>query len=189
MPAFRTRIAALLLCTLSPFVVPAALAAQPTDAQVDRLIETMDMRRVVDEMFAQIDAMGLQMGEQFLGEDATPQKREDMRRALARQHAAMRKTLSWDKLGPIYRNVYRKLFTAEEVDAMIAFYGSQTGRGILRKMPQAMELTMQDMQPIMQTLIADMQKELEAEIRRIDDETPVDITPVDTPPPSRPAAD
>lgn len=182
MPAFRTRIAALCLCLLAPL---AALAAEPTDAQVDRLIETMDMRRVVDEMFAQIDAMGLQMGEQFLGADATSQQREDMRRALAKQHEAMRKTMSWDKIGPIYRNVYRKLFTAEEIDAMIAFYGSQTGRGILRKMPQAMELAMQDMQPIMQTLIADMQKTLEAEARGNDEDTPADVAL----PPTEPASD
>ncbi len=173
----RTRAAALLLCVLSPLAAPAALAAEPTDAQVDRLIETMDMRRLVDDMFTQIDAMGLQMGEQFLGDDATPEKREQMRRVLAKQHEAMRKTMSWDKLGPIYRNVYRKLFTADEIDAMIAFYGSETGRGILRKMPQAMELSMQEMQPIMQTLIADMQKSIEAEVRALDDARPIDPPP------------
>ncbi|MBL8261579.1 MAG: DUF2059 domain-containing protein [Xanthomonadaceae bacterium] len=173
----RTRAAALLLCVLSPLAAPAALAAEPTDAQVDRLIETMDMRRLVDDMFTQIDAMGLQMGEQFLGDDATPEKREQMRRVLAKQHEAMRKTMSWDKLGPIYRNVYRKLFTADEIDAMIAFYGSETGRGILRKMPQAMELSMQEMQPIMQTLIADMQKSIEAEVRTLDDARPIDPPP------------
>lgn len=185
MTTFRTRLAALCLCILAPLAAPVALAADPTDAQVDRLIETMDMRRVVDGMFEQIDAMGLQMGEQFLGDDATPQQREDMRRTLAKQHEAMRRTMSWDKIGPIYRNVYRKLFTAEEIDAMIAFYGSQTGRSILRKMPQAMELAMQDMQPIMQTLIADMQKTLEAEARGSDEDTTVRIIE----PPTKPAAD
>lgn len=185
MPAFRTRIAALCLCLLAPLAAPVARAAEPTDAQVDRLIETMDMRRVVDDMFAQIDAMGLQMGEQFLGDDASPQKREDMRRALAKQHEAMRRTMSWDKLGPIYRNVYRKLFTAEEIDAMIAFYGSSTGRDILRKMPQAMELTMQEMQPIMQTLIADMQKTLQNEALAVDENTTVHIIE----PPAKPSAD
>lgn len=185
MPAFRTRIATLCLCLLAPLAAPVALAAEPTDAQVDRLIETMDMRRILDDIFTQMDAMGLQMGEQFLGGDATPEKRERMRQAIAKQQAATRKAMSWDNLGPVYRNVYRKLFTAEEIDAMIAFYGSEAGRSILRKTPQAMELAMQEMQPMMQSLIADMQKALEAEALGVDDDTVVHIIE----PPSKPATD
>lgn len=162
MTAIRTRAAALLLAVAGAFAAPVAFAAEPTDAQVDRLIEVMDMRRVLDEMFAQMDAMGTQMGEQMLGEDATPEQRAAVREAMAKQNASMRKFMSWDNVGPVYRRIYRRLFTAEEIDAMIAFYGSETGRGIMRKMPQAMELGMQEMQPMLQTLISDMQKELEA---------------------------
>lgn len=162
MTAIRTRAAALLLAVAGAFSAPVAFAAEPTDAQVDRLIEVMDMRRVLDEMFAQMDAMGTQMGEQMLGEDATPEQRAAVRDAMAKQNASIRKFMSWDNVGPVYRRIYRRLFTAEEIDAMIAFYGSETGRGIMRKMPQAMELGMQEMQPMLQTLISDMQKELEA---------------------------
>jgi hypothetical protein len=162
MIAIRKRAAALLLVVAGAFAAPVAVAAEPSDAQIDRLIETMDMRRMLDDMFAQMDAMSLQMGEQFLDEDATAEQREDMRQVIAKQQAATRKAMSWDALGPVYRNVYRKLFTAEEVDAMIAFYGSQTGRGILRKMPQAMELTMQEMQPMLHALVEDMKREIEA---------------------------
>lgn len=162
MTAIRHRATALLLAVACAFAAPATLAAEPSDAQVDRLIETMDMRRMIDDMFTQIDAMSLQMGEQFLDENATAEQREEMRQVIAKQQAATRKAMSWDALGPIYRKVYRKLFTAEEVDAMIAFYGSEAGRGILRKMPQAMELTMQEMQPMLHALVEDMKREIEA---------------------------
>jgi uncharacterized protein len=143
---------------------PPAQAAPPTEAQVDKLMDTMDMRRTLDEMFVQLDAMSENMGQQMLGEDATPAQRESLRDILARQRASTRKAMSWDTLGPIYRRVYTKLFTAEEVEAMTAFYGSDAGRGIMRKMPQAMQLSMEEMQPIMRTMIDDMRITLEAEL-------------------------
>lgn len=166
MTAIRTRAAALLLAAACAFAAPAALAAEPSDAQVDRLIEVMDMQRMLDEMFAQMDIVGKQMSERMLGDDATPEQRAAVQDAMARQYASMRKFMSWENVGPVYRKVYRRLFTAEEIDAMIAFYGSEAGRGIMRKMPQAMELTMQEMQPMFETLVSDMRKEIEAAARK-----------------------
>lgn len=162
MTMLRTRAAALLLALAASFAAPAALATEPTDAQVDRLIEVMDMRRVLDEMFVQMDAASAQASERFLGEDATPEQRAAVRGALAKQQASLRRLLSWDNMGPVYKRIYRRLFSAEEIDAMIAFYGSETGRGIMRKMPQIMELGMQEMQPMLQAYMAEMRRELEA---------------------------
>ncbi|NOT87499.1 MAG: DUF2059 domain-containing protein [Lysobacter sp.] len=152
------------------FAAPPAQAAQATEAQVDKLMDTMDMRRTLDDIFVQFDAMGESMGQQMLGEDATPEQRESLRRIITRQQASTRKAMSWDTLGPIYRKVYTKLFTAEEIEAMTAFYGSDTGRGIMRKMPQAVQLSMQEMQPLMQTMIADMRKTLETELQSADED-------------------
>ena len=162
MIAIRTRAAALLLAAAGAFAAPAALAAEPTDAQVDRLIETMDMKATLDGLFAQMETLGMQMGEQLLGDDATPEQRGAVRLAMEKQNAYTRRILSWDNLGPIYRKVYRKLFTAEEIDAMIAFYGSETGRSILRKTPQTVEMAMQEMQPMLHSLVEDMKREIEA---------------------------
>ncbi len=175
MTALRTRAAALLLIVAGAFAAPAALATEPSDAQVDRLIETMDMQRMLGNLLAQMDAMNLEMGERFMGEGTTPEQRERIRQTIARQQAGTRNAMSWEKIGPIYRNVYRKLFTAEEIDAMIAFYGSPAGRSILQKMPKAMALAMEDMQPIMETLIADLQKELEKQALDSDEGSTVQI--------------
>lgn len=159
-------LAVALMASLS--VTPPAQAAQATEAQVDKLMDTMDMRRTLDDMFVQLDAMSESMGQQFLGEDATPEQRKMLRDTIAKQQVSMRKVMSWDTLGPIYRSVYTKLFTAEEVEAMTVFYGSDAGRSIMRKMPQAMQLSMEEMQPMMQTMIADMQKTLETELQNTD---------------------
>lgn len=141
-------------------------AAPPTDAQIDTLMDTMDMQRTLDDMYTQIEAMSTNMGMQMLGDDATPTQRESLRRVTEQQQAMMRRTMSWDTLGPIYRKVYAKLFSAEEVEAMTAFYGSDIGRGILRKTPQAMQLSMEELQPMMLSMIDDMKQTIETEIER-----------------------
>lgn len=151
----------LLVCAIAP-----AHASPPTDAQIDRLLETMDMHRTLDEMFSQIESMGTAMGQQMLGEDATAEQRAALEQVMREQRSSMRKILSWDTMGPIYRKVYARLFTGEEVEAMIAFYGSDTGRSIMAKMPQAMQLSMEEMQPIMQTLLAEMKQDIEADLQR-----------------------
>lgn len=167
MTSFRSL---LLFACLAFAAVAPVHAAPPTDAQIDKLLETMDMQRTLDEMFVQIDAMGERMGQQMLGENATPEQRESLRALMTRQQASTRRILSWDTLSPIYRRVYAQLFTAEEVDAMNAFYGSEAGRSIIRKMPQAMQLAMQEMQPAMQAMIAEMQKTLESELQHSGDD-------------------
>lgn len=151
----------LLVCAIAP-----AHAAPPTDAQIDRLLETMDMQRTLDEMFVQIESMGSAMGQQMLGEDATPEQRAALEKTMRQQRASIRRVMSWETLGPIYRKVYARLFTGEEVEAMIAFYGSDTGRGIMRKMPQAMQLSMEEMQPMMQTLVAEMKRNIESDLQQ-----------------------
>lgn len=158
-------VAAFWCCT---FATPFAHAAPPNDAQVDALMDTMDMRRTLDEMSVQMDTMSESMGLQMLGVDATPEQRASLKRITAQQQGAMRKALSWDTMAPIYRRIYTRLFSADEVEAMTAFYGSEHGRSIMRKMPQAMQLSMQEMQPMMQTMIADMQKTLETELKNVD---------------------
>ena len=143
-----------------------AQAAPPTDAQIDRLMDTMEMRRTLEETYGQIEAMSESMGMRMLGEDASPQQRESLKRVMSQQQRTMRNVMSWDVVGPIYKRVYAKLFTAEEVDAMIAFYGSDTGRRIMRKTPQAIQLSMEEMQPIIVATIGEMKKSMETEIER-----------------------
>lgn len=60
----------------------------------------------------------------------------------------------------------QKVYTQEEVDAMIAFYGSPTGRSIMAKMPQYMEATMSPMISVMQSKIQAFQQKNGGKIQR-----------------------
>ena len=157
------RLAARLLPLLLLCPAP-AFAAPPTDAQLDRLFVALDMPRMVDQIVAQMDQGAAIGAERAIGPDPTPEARAKMQRILDRQREALRAMLTWDKLGPVYRRVYAGAFTAEEVDAMIAFYGSDTGRAILAKLPQAMQLTTQEMRPMIEETVDRMQRDIEREL-------------------------
>ncbi len=150
---------------------PFACAAPPSDAQIDTLMDTMDMRKVVNDMMAQMDSVSRNMGKTMLGENVSAEQQKKFDRVLSEQQILARKTLTWEKLSPIYHRVYAQLFTADEVQAMTAFYGSEHGRSIMTKMPQAMQLSMQEMMPLLQSMMQDMQKTISSELSKTQQET------------------
>lgn len=142
----------------------AALAAPPNDAQVARLLEVMRARQTVDALLPQIEASQKQMVEQMMaGRELSADERARLDRMIARSSAQMRKTLAWDKLEPVYRDIYRNTFSAEDTDALIAFYGSAAGQRLLEKMPALMQNTMTAMQKLVVPMMQELQKDIEAE--------------------------
>ena len=164
MPAPMRRFAARLLPLLLLASTVPALAAPPTDAQIDRLFAALDMPQLVNQIVTQMDQGAAIGAERAIGPDPSPQARAKMQRILDRQHDALRGMLTWDKLSPVYRRIYARTFTAEEVDAMIAFYGSDTGRSILAKLPQAMQLATDEMRPMIEETVDRMQRDFEREL-------------------------
>ena len=154
-----TLAAALVLCA------PLAHAAPPMPAQVDRMLEAMDLETTLDGMVVQIEAATRDMGRSILGETATPEQRALFERVMAEQNDMMRQFMAPERLTPIYRSVYGELFTAEEVQAMTDFYASPAGRSILQKMPVAMGRAMQAMQPTVQEMMQQAQQTLERELK------------------------
>lgn len=172
MPAPMRRFAARLLPLLLWSSTAPALAAPPTDAQIDRLFAALDMPQLVDQIVTQMEQGATIGAERAIGPDPSPEARSKMQRILDRQHDALRGMLTWDKLSPVYRRIYARTFTAEEVEAMIAFYGSDTGRSILAKLPQAMQLATDEMRPMIEETVDRMQRDFERELHDDDQAAP-----------------
>lgn len=151
---------------------PFAHAAPPSEAQVDRLLEVMDLQKMLDGMLAQMEQATQQMGQSMLGENASAEERARFERTMADQQAFLQQMMTAEKLRPIYRSVYTDVFTAEEVQAMADFYGSEVGRSIMQKMPQVMGRSMQAMQPMMQEMMQQVQQSLERELKEAPAATP-----------------
>lgn len=141
-------------------------AAPPSDAQVDKLLEVMRARQTVEAMLPQVEASQQQMVEQLTaGQPLTDQQRQDLQRILATSSRRVREALAWDRLQPLYRDIYRQTFTGEDMDAMIGFYSGSAGQKLLDKMPQLMQNTMTAMQKVIVPMIEQMQRDVASEMQ------------------------
>ena len=144
---------------------PAPAPQQASAADIDRLLEVMDMQAMMAGIMDQMSDVQGQMVDEAFGKDLSDGDRERMKSVTARTNALVRKRMSWPAIEPVIRKVYLQLFSKAEVDAMIAFYGSTEGASILHKAPQAMSLTMQEMQPLMQGLMEDIKADIDKEAK------------------------
>ncbi|MEZ0471746.1 DUF2059 domain-containing protein [Luteimonas salinilitoris] len=141
---------------------PLAFAQQATQAQVDRLLEVMRAQETVDTMLPQVQASQQQMVAQLTaGQQMSEADRAKLDAVIAKSNERIAETLSWETLEPLYRDIYARTFTGEDMDAMIEFYGSPAGQKLLDKMPQLMQNTM----TAVQQLIVPMLQQLEQDLR------------------------
>ncbi len=140
----------------------AANAQDGTPAQADRLMEVMRARETVDAILPQIQMSQQQMLAQLTaGQEIEDAERARLTEVLQTSNARIVEALSWERLAPIYRDIYLKTFTAEDMDAMIGFYSSEAGQKLLDRLPQLMQHTME----AVQTLVMPMLQQMEQDIR------------------------
>jgi len=161
MKRFAIALSGLLLCLSAP----AALAQDASDARVDQLLEVMRARQTLDAVLPQVEASQRQMVQQMsAAKSLTPEQQAQLDRLLQKSMDNVRQVLAWDKMEPVYRDIYRRTFTAEDMDAMIGFYGSPAGQKLLDKMPQLMQNTMAGVQKLLVPMLEDMQRDIESEL-------------------------
>lgn len=152
-----------LLALLFALAAPAAFAATPTDAQVDKLMEVMRVRESLDAMWPQVQAVQAQAVQQATaGKTLTAEQRAEIDAMLEKTMVRLHDTLSWQNLQPVYREIYAKTFDEADIEAMIGFYSSEAGQHLLDKMPQLMQNTMAATQRLLMPMLAQMQQDLQA---------------------------
>lgn len=151
----------LILIALLLLASPLALAAPASDAQVDRLLQVMRARQTLEAVVPQVETTQQQMVDQMLaGQPVTPDQRQRMDELLRKSRGRIKEVLAWDRMQPLYRDIYRQTFSAEDMDAMIAFYSSPAGQSLLDKMPALMQNTMTAMQQIIAPVLQGMQQDI-----------------------------
>ena len=156
------RYALVALAALLMLATPLARAAPPGDAQVDQLLDVMRARKTVEAMVPQVQAMQQQMVQQLIaGQPLSAEQQQALDRIVYRANAQMLARVSWNNMQPMYREIYRQTFSADDMAAMVGFYGSQAGQNLLDKMPQLMQATMTAMQQVMVPMLQQMQRDIE----------------------------
>ncbi len=135
--------------------------------KIEKIFELMDAEKMVDSIYTQIDQLYAKMAEDL---NIEKEDRPVFERYMQKLSALMREEMTWEKMkGPI-TEIYITHYTEEEIDALLAFYSSDEGRSILKKMPAVIQDSMKISQnmvvrflPRMRVLAQEMSAELIAE--------------------------
>lgn len=157
------RLATVLL--LSCLAMPAT-AAPPDDARLQRLFELTNVEKDYAHVVDQMEAMQLGLIEQSLP-DATPESRAKMQRFFEEQQAELRQVLAWEKMLPVYLEVYRQTYEVQDIEAMIAFYETDAGRRMVERQPVLFRNLMAAVTRIMEPEMAGLRERTERRLEQM----------------------
>lgn len=120
-----------------------ALAAEPTDASVDKLLTLTKAENLMESIHSNMEQdMRQGMKRATAGKKLTEEQTRVLENAQTKFAKGMRQELTWASLKPTYVKIYKETFDQEEIDGLIAFYGSKAGQSYINKMPVAMQKSM-----------------------------------------------
>lgn len=160
----------LLLIFLFLCVPDRAHAQEPMagEASIRELLALTEVEKMIDGLWAQMDSiMETSMKQALAGQSVTPAQRaviDDMR---AKTVALLKDELSWSIFEPMMLEIYRTTFTESEVQGMLEFYRSPTGKAVIAKMPVVMQASMQATQGRMASLQSKMREIQEETVRKL----------------------
>ncbi|MEL0641064.1 DUF2059 domain-containing protein [Pseudoalteromonas aliena] len=152
---------------LSLLIFSSSLYAEQSTKQqeIDELISVMNLDSMVDSMYDQVEGMIKGMSGKM---DVKPSEQAIFDKYYGDMTTVLKTEMSWAKMQPMMVNVYDKHFSEQEIADMLAFYKTDTGQKILKKMPVVMQESMQmsqslmkDAMPKIQTLAQQLSDELE----------------------------
>jgi len=137
--------AALFMAVLIPLC---ATAKEPSLDSLEKLFAVSQVQAQtviqIKTISAAVDAI---VNEAVKKQKLTPVELAELRRRLPDFSKDLQKTvkeeLAWNKVKGAYIKIYRKTFSQEEVDGLIAFYQGPVGNAFVNKLPQANEEAIQ----------------------------------------------
>ena len=144
--------------------------SRPTEDSIRQLLEITQAKKILQAATEQMDTLfdGL-VKKQLEGENVSSEQQQAIRERRKAAEGMVKELLSWESMERLYLKVYAETFTQSEIDGMIAFYSTQTGRAVIAKLPLATRNTMSEMQQRMQQMIPKLQqmaKETAEEVKK-----------------------
>ena len=147
-------------------------AATPSDASVNELMRAMKLETLLNQALQEMDggmAKGMEQGLQksIKGQELNAAQKAAVEKFRVKFDQTVKEELSYAKVKDIYVKAYKETFTAEEVDAISAFYKSPAGKAITDKYPTAMQKANALMQSRISPLTVRLQGMLEDFMREL----------------------
>lgn len=137
---------AILACLALGLTPILSYAAQASDASVRKLMDVTQVQaqanQIVQQMSASINAnLQQRLAQQTLSAD----QRKQTQKILSDFSQQLTALVAQEVTGPAYMqdvaDVYRETFSQAEIDSLIAFYQTPTGRLVIEKMPVVAQKT------------------------------------------------
>jgi len=107
--------------------------ARPSTASVRELLDATQLRSLLEDQLVRMNAEGRASAEQNLAQLTHNERQKKIASEMVEKLVAISTSeVNWDKLEPMWIEVYQKSLTAQEVKDLIAFYKSDLGRKIVK---------------------------------------------------------
>ena len=157
------RIIAIFILLLIPSI---SFAEDPSKKEnVEELLVLMNADSIIDNIYSQMNQMIQGMDKQL---GVKPSERELFEKYTEKMFSIIKSEMNWEKMkGPMI-DLYLKHYSDKEIQDMLAFYKSESGQSMIKKMPaiikDSMALSqnmMSDFFPKMQALSEELKHEIE----------------------------
>ena len=141
--------------------VPATGPGAPaSEASIKELLELTHARRLVEGLMPQLQNFAAGIARQASqSQKLTDAQKKAFDDAQAANLAVYKQELSWDRLEPMYIEIYEKSFTQGDIDGIVAFYKTPAGQALLDKLPLVIKNTMSALQQRTAPMAQRIQKE------------------------------
>lgn len=145
-------------------------------AKINELFQVMDTRAIVDQARQMVMAYAFAKVSKSSSsyQNMTAEQQVQIKQFYGKVEAIIANALSWEKLEPLYAKAYADAFTEQQLDGMIAFYKTPTGKVMLKKLPmlqkQLLQIGDQQMvaaQPKIREALEDFKKQVSAQPKSI----------------------
>lgn len=158
----RIRLANTLVTTLAIYalLLPAtALRASDDDpaslASIEELLVLSKVEAMVDAIYGQFEGMMVQMEAEMGVQES---EKQILDKYYQRFTELLREEVSWQRMKDPMAEIYQKHFTQKEVDDLLQFYKTDSGKAMVEKMPAVMQDSMQFSQTMMVNVMPKVQE-------------------------------
>lgn len=145
----------ILLCAILLSSFNVAASEDTKREQVVELMNLMNMSSMMDAMYSQMNVM-MQNASKELG--VKPSEQPIFDKYYGKMTTVMKEEMNWKKMEPQIMDLYVRHFDEKEISDMLAFYKTETGQSVIKKMPLLMQESILIGQQMMKDALPELRK-------------------------------
>jgi hypothetical protein len=117
----------------------------------EELITVLDMKTQLEASFDLLRGSQMQTMAKALEQQGVPQtaeQKENQKKTMDAVISIFKEEMNWEKVRPIYANIYASTFTDQELKDLTAFFKTPVGKAFASKSPELQKKTAEGLQSI-----------------------------------------